>query len=172
MKPRHIYKLMRASERLLRVVDCEQYWERVAAHAVLRHTCSIEIEPGVHQICRFPKRNGLFNLVNVDYRESIDCVVARARQVFGGDLDVAELVRAGEAIILMDPYNYHHIHAAFTRGAATMKEVVKRETLRVLAELTSVGHKVRKLQRDMDDDPEASRPAKRHFMGRLEAFAY
>lgn len=116
-------KLMMASKRLLRIVDCDSYWERAAAHAVLRH--GLEIEPGANQLCRFAKRRGLFNLVNVDYSKGIDCIIQRARQVFGGDLDVAELVRAGEAIVLMDPDNYVSIHAAYACGAATMKEVLK-----------------------------------------------
>jgi hypothetical protein len=166
LKPRHLYKLMVASKRLLRVVDCNVYWERAAAHAVLRHIYSMEIEPGPNQICQ---RRGLFSLVNVDYREGIDCVIERARRVLGDHLNVAELVRAGEAIILIDPHNYHHIHAALARSAATMKEVVKRETLRVLAEQTSVGRKLRKFQRELDDDPELSRSAKRKFMGKFEA---
>ena len=108
-------------------------------------------------------------MVNVDYREGIDCVIQRARQDLGDHLHVAELVRAGEAIILIDPHNYHHIHASFARGAATMKEVVKRETLRVLAEQTSVGRKVRKFQRELDDDRGLSREAKMYFMRKLVA---
>jgi len=167
LKPRHLYKLMVASKRLLQTVDCDAYWERVAAHAVLRHVYSMEIEPGPNQICCFPKRRGLFNLVNVDYREGIDCVIQRARHVFGDDLNVAELVRAGEATILMDPDNYRHIHAAFTDGAATMKAIVKRETLRVLAEQTSVGHKLRKFQRDLDDTTRVSPAAKTYLMREL-----
>ena len=108
-------------------------------------------------------------MVNGNYSESIDCVVERARQVFGTHLTATELVRAGEAIILMDPDNYHPIHAAFTQEAATMQEVVQRETLRVLAEQTSVGHELRKLHREMDDDLELSREAKRHLITKLEA---
>jgi hypothetical protein len=167
LKPRHLYKLMVASKRLLRVVDCNVYWERAAAHAVLRHIYSMEIEPGPNQICRFARRRGLFNLVNVDYCKSIDCVIQRARRIMGDHLNVAELVRAGEAIILMDPDNYCSIHAAFAHGAATMKEVVKRETFRVLAEQSSVGHKVRKFQRELDDDGGLSGAAKTYFMRKL-----
>ena len=167
LKPRHLYKLIVASKRLLRVVDCTSYWERAAAHAVLRHIYSMEIEPGPNQICRFARRRGLFSLVNVDYREGVDCVIERARRVMGDHLHVAELVRAGEAIILMDPDNYCSIHAAFAHGAATMKEVVKRETFRVLAEQSSVGHKVRKFQRELDDDGGLSGAAKTYFMRKL-----
>jgi hypothetical protein len=167
LKPRHLYKLMVASKRLLQTVYCDAYWERAAAHAVLRHVYSMEIEPGPNQICKFPQRRGLFNLVNVDYRESINCVIERARQVFGSALDVAALVRAGEATILMDPDNYRHIHAAFTDDAATMKAIVKRETLRVLAEQTSVGHKLREFQRDLDDATRVSRAAKTYLMRKL-----
>ena len=87
----------------------------------------------------------------------------------GDHLNVAELVRAGEAIILMDPDNYHHIHAALARSAATMKEVVKRETLRALADQTSVGRKVRKFQRELDDDGGLSGAAKTYFMRKLGA---
>ena len=169
LKPRHLYKLMVASKRLLRVVDCTSYWERAAAHAVLRHNYSMEIEPGPNQICLFPQRRGLFGLVNVDYREGIDCVIERARHVLGDHLNVAELVRAGEAIILIDPHNYHHIHAALARSAATMKDVVKRETLRVLEDQTSVGHKVRKFQRELDDYAGLSGAAKAYVMGKLGA---
>jgi len=166
LKPRHFIKLMLASKRLLHVVDCEFYWERAAAHAVLRH--EMEIDPGASQICRFDKRPGLFHLVNVDYRESVDCVIARARQVFG-DFGVAALVRAGEAVVLADPDNYRHLHASYSEEAATMKEVVRRETRRVLDEQTSVGHKLRKFQRELDDDAALSRAAKRHVMGKFEA---
>jgi len=155
LKPRHLYKVMLASKRLLQIVDCEIYWERAAAHAVLRHVYDMEIDPGAGQICRFKKRQGLFNMVNADdYRESVDCLIGRARQVFGDHLTVAQLVLAGEAIILVDPDNYRHIHAAFAesafaegafaksafaegafaKSAETMKEMVKRETRRVLAE--------------------------------------
>jgi len=169
LKPRHLYKLMRASKRLLQIVDCNSYWERAAAHAVLRHIYDLEIEPGPNQVCRFAKRRGLFNLVNVDYCKSIDCIIQRARQVFGNHLTVEELVRAGEAIILVDPDNYHPIHAAYARGAATMKDMVKRETLRVLADQTSVGHKVRKCQRKIDDYAGVSGAAKTYLMGIMGA---
>ena len=170
LKPRHLYKVMLASKRLLQIVDCESYWQRAAAHAVLRHVHALEIDPGLDPITRFPKRPGLFNMVNVeDYRESVDCVIGRARQAFGDHLTVAELVLAGEAIILVDPYNYRHIHAAIAKSAETMKAVVERETRRVLAEQTSVGHKLRKFQRELDDDPELSRSAKRRFMAKFEA---
>jgi len=53
LKPLHFIKLMLASKRLLHVVDCEFYWERAAAHAVLRHLYNMEIDPGVSQICRW-----------------------------------------------------------------------------------------------------------------------
>jgi len=169
LKPRHLYKLMVASKRLLQTVDWEGYWERAAAHGVLRHVYSMEIEPDPNQICCFPKRRGLFNLVNVDYREGIDCVIQGARHVFGDNLNVAELVRAGEAIVMVDPDNYRHIHAAFAESAQTMKEVVRRETRRVLAEQTSVGHKLRKFQRDLDDTTRVSGAAKTYLMRKLEA---
>ena len=170
LKPRHLYKLMLASKRLLQIVDCESYWQRAAAHAVLRHVHGLEIDPGPDPISRFPKRQGLFNMVNVeDYRESVDCVIGRARQIFGDHLTVAELVLAGEAIILVDPDNYRHIHAAIAQSAETMKAMVERETRRVLAEQTSLGHKLRKFQRELDDDQELSRSAKRRFMGKFEA---
>ena len=168
LKPRHLYKLMRTSHTVRRVVDCEGYWERAAAHAVLRHLDSMEIEPGASQICRFDKRPGLFHLVNVDYHDSIDCVIARARQAFG-DLGVAALVRAGEAVVLADPDNYRHLHASYSEEAGTMKEVVRRETRRVLDEQSSAGHKLRKFQRELDDDAALSRAAKRHVMGKFEA---
>jgi hypothetical protein len=109
-------------------------------------------------------------MVNVeDYRESVDCVIGRARQMLGDHLSVPELVLAGEAIILVDPDNYRHIHAAIARSAETMKAMVERETRRVLAEQTSVGRKLRKFQRELDDDPEVSRSAKRRCMGHFEA---
>jgi len=180
LKPRHLYKVMLASKRLLQTVDCGFYWERAAAHAVLRHVYDMEIDPGAGQICRFPARQGPFNMVNAnDYRESVDCLIGRARQVFGDHLTVAQLVLAGEAIILVDPDNYRHIHAAFAESAfaegafaesaETMKEMVKRETRRVLAEQTSVGRKLRKFQRELEDDAELSRAAKRRLMGMLGA---
>ena len=50
-----------------------------------------------------------------------------------------------------------------------MKEVVKRETLRVMAEQTSVGRKVRKFQRELDDDGGLSGAAKTYFMRKLGA---
>jgi hypothetical protein len=146
LKPRHLYKLMLASKRLLQIVDCESYWQRAAAHAVLRHVHGLEIDPDPGQVCRFPKRQGLFNVVNVeDYRESVDCVIGRARQMLGDHLSVPELVLAGEAIILVDPDNYRHIHAAIARSAETMKAMVERETRRVLAEQTSVGRKAQEV---------------------------
>jgi len=104
----------------------------------------------------------------LDYRESVDCVIGRARQVFG-DQDIRALVRAGEAIVMVDPDNYRHMHAAFGESAQTMKEVVRRETRRVLDEQTSVGRKLRKFQRELDDDATLSRAAKRHVMGKFEA---
>jgi len=122
LKPRHFIKLMLASKRLLHVVDCEFYWERAAAHAVLRHV--YEMDPGASQICRFDKRPGLF-----------------------------------QAIIMVDPDNYRHIHAAFAESAQTMKEVERRETRRVLDEQTSVGRKLRKFQRELDDAVEGSEAA-------------
>jgi len=156
LKPRHLYRLMRACRRLLRIVDCDAYWERAAAHAVLRHVNGLD-----------PLAHSLFHLVNVDYRASIDTVIQRARQVFGHELSVAQLVRAKEAIILIDPDTYHQIHTAFTQGAATMKAVVKRETLRVLASQTSLQRKLRKFQRELDD--ELPTAAKTLVMGKLEA---
>ena len=50
-----------------------------------------------------------------------------------------------------------------------MKEVVKRETLRALADQTSVGHKVRMFQRELDDDTGLSGAAKTYLMRKLEA---
>ena len=84
---------------------------------------------------------------------------------------MAALVRAGKEAALIDPDNYHHIHAAFAQSATTMKAVVKLEILWVLVEQMSVEHKVRKLQRDMDDDAELSRLAKTYFMGKLKGAA-
>jgi len=150
---------MRACRRLRRIVDCESYWERAAAHAVLRHVDGLE--PGIHPICRLA--HSLFHLVNVDYRSSIDMIIQRARQAFGHELSVAQLVRAGEAIILIDPDTYPRIHAAYAQRAATMKAIVKRETL--LA--SPVQRKLMKFQRELDDElPPA---AKTFIMGKLEA---
>jgi hypothetical protein len=47
-----------------------------------------------------------------------------------------------------------------------MKEVVKRETLRVMAE--QKGRKLRKFQRELDDDPELSRSAMGKIRGPAE----
>jgi len=168
LKPRHLYKLMLASKHLLQIVDCEPYWQRAAAHAVLRHVHALEIDPGPDPISRFPKRQGLFNMVNVeDYRESVDWVIGRARQMLGDHLSVPELVLAGEAIILVDPDNYRHIHAAIAQSAETMKAMVERETRRVLAEQTSVGRKAQEVPEGAGRRPGALEVGQEEIHGKI-----
>jgi len=66
---------------------------------------------------------------------------------------------------LINPDTYHQIHTAFTQGAATMKAIVKRETLRVLA--SQMQRKLIKFQRELDD--ELPTAAKTIVMGKVEA---
>lgn len=164
LKPFHLYKLLQTSKALNHAVDTEAYWERAALHAVSRHVDEMEMLEWDYQDCRFAKVHGLYSLVNVDYHASIEQVLARARAIFGHQ-STASLVRAGEAVILADPYNYQDIHAAYSQEASTMKAVVKRESQ--LNHETTLERKLKRFQTELDNDDTYPRHVKKYFMQRM-----
>jgi hypothetical protein len=77
---------------------------------------------------------------------------------------LSTLVRAGEAAVRVDPFEYQDAYIAYLQDAETMKDVVKRETLREMKIMTPLDMKLRKFQREMDDDSSQSIQTKRCFM--------
>jgi len=76
-------------------------------------------------------------------------------------------VRAGEAAVRVDPFEYQDAYIAYQQHAETMKDVVKREVLREVKLMTPLDKKLRKYQREMDDDSSHSVQTKRFFMQRF-----
>ena len=179
LKPRHVFKLMLTSKEVKSRVDNEHYWERAAVHAVWRHFEAVEIVDCDDKHRKFPKLSGLYDLVNLDlgYYETINEIVRRVRQVTAcendpssawrelADAPLSALVRAGEETICREALNFQECHPEYAQQEArTMKDVVKREVSASLREDSSMSAKLRKFQREMDDDIAIPLQSKRYFM--------
>jgi len=183
LKPRHLYKLMQTSKQVKSIVDSEEYWSRAAVHAVFRHFPATEIMDCDDESRIYPKLTGLYNLVNLDmgYYETINKIISRVRNMMATESEppandpllnwkelagapLSTLVRAGEAAVRVDPFEYQDAYIAYLQDAETMKDVVKRETLREMKIMTPLDIKLRKFQREMDDDSSQSIQTKRCFM--------
>ena len=134
--------------------------------------------------CRiYPKLTGLYNLVNLDlgYYETINQIISRVRHMMATESEppandpllnwkelasapLSTLVRAGEAAVRNDRFEYSDIYKAYLEDAQTMKDVMKRETLHEIDTATPLDMKLRKYQRELDDDSSQSIQTKRVFM--------
>lgn len=179
LRPRHLYKLMLTCKELKARVDNERYWERAAVHAVWRHIGAVEIMDCDEKYRQFPRLSGLYDLLNLDlgYYESINEIIRRVRQVMANDETPGDgwkkhandplvgLVRAGENFIQENKDEFSDCHLEYVQQEAkTMKDVVKREVNSSLRMDNTMKAKLRKFQRDIDDDSSMSIQAKRHFM--------
>ena len=162
LKPRHVYKLMQTSKAVMRAVDTNEYWARVAVHAVFRNIPQFEISTvwGLCEPPTFYTIASMQSLVNMkyEYRKTIDLVIIKARDIVAemkkkkkrdghaaDEESLESIVRTGEAMLIRS------LSYADPRPEKDMKAVARREATLVKV-MTKAQKELRNFQNEVEDD--------------------